>query len=152
MADQTLRGSLSLPLIVIVLVIVAGCVSMPQAASPQGGPAATRVPGGLLQTSMNISGVPLYYGFKNILVSVEKDEAGRVTVEYLGGRDYALVGSLKIDIRNSRDRRIEKIYTSPQVGQKFPFDEIGTKGADTVMVTAYFTDNTVQTIFAGQIS
>jgi hypothetical protein len=151
MADRTLRGSLVLPLFVIVLVISDGCIKMPETKSPQTGPTGTPLPRGIMETSMNISGVPLYYGWKSVAVSVEKNEANQIILEYLGGRDNTLTDALKIDIRNSRDRSVTRIYTNPQIGQKFTFDNIGTRDPDTVMVTAYFKDNTTQTILVSQI-
>jgi hypothetical protein len=151
MADRTVCGFLSLLIIAIILALSTGCIAMPAPRSSGTGPPDGSSPPGMIQKSINITGIPVQYGWRDVAAAAVQDGPDRIIVVYQGGRDDAFIDSIKIDIKNSYDQSMTRTVKNPQIGQKFTFDSIGTSRPDTVMVTAYFQDNTTQTVLVTQV-
>ena len=151
MADRTVCGFLFLLLIAIILALSTGCIAMPAPRSSGTGPPDVLSPPGMIQKSSNITGIPLQYGWRDVAAAAMQDEPDRISVVYRGGRDDAFIDSIKVDIKNSYDQSMTRTVKNPQIGEKFTFDAIGTSRPDTVMVTAYFQDNTTQTVLVTQV-
>jgi hypothetical protein len=151
MADRTVCSCLFLLIIAIPFVLSTGCIVMPAPRSSESGSPDGSSPPGMMQKSSNITGIPLYYGWRDVAAAAMQSEPDRISVVYRGGRDDAFIDSIKIDIKNSYDQSVTRTVKNPQIGQKFTFDAIGTSRPDTVMVTAYFQDNTTQTVLVTQV-
>jgi hypothetical protein len=151
MAGRTVCICLFLLIIAIPFALSTGCIAMPAQQSSGTVPPDGSSPAGMMAEGMNISGIPLHYGWRDVGAAAVQDEPDRITVVYNGGRDDAFVDSIKIDIKNSEDQSLARTEKDPQIGERFTFDRIGTGRPDTVMVTAFFKDNTTQTVLVARV-